>query len=1173
MTDPPAPRTDAETARQVAGSSDPDESLAAWVAARIEAGQPIDEGSYPDAHPEQADRLRRLAAAAGRIGQIRSGPRAEGPPAIGVLGDFRTIRELGRGGMGVVYEAEQLSLGRRVALKILPAAAADDPKRVRRFQVEARAADGLNHPHIVPVYLVGSEAGVHFFAMQLIEGRTLARVIADAERPSPRDAAELGRRAAEALHYAHEHGVIHRDVKPSNLMIDGDGHPWIADFGLARLGESSDLTATGDLVGTLRYASPEQALGTSAAVDHRTDVYSLGATLYEVLALRPAFEGDGIELLRRIADEEPTPLRRLDPTIPRDLETIVSKAMAKDPSRRYATARAMAEDLGRFLEGRPILARPPGAVDRAAKWAARHRPPAAAAVFCLVGLALAAAWRYRALDRHEDEIRSVRDRAERKERAIERAAYVSQWKSIQQAWSARHVETVQALLEELRPGPGRLDQRGFEWYLLRRLAHRDESILHGHEARVRAVAISPDGRTLASGDEGGWVILWDISRWRERGRVKAHPGVVHAIRFSPDGATLATVSRGGKSPTEIGLWATATASETGPLIEVPTDADVTEVAFSADGRTLVVAATRPAGLGSEAEVTFRDLARPAREVAPISCRAATIAPGGRWMAVVDASGVLTRRDPATGDVRSTTPGRFPDADLVALTADGRTVAVGRRRAAAVAFHDAETGRALGSAAGVAGRFRFATGGDRLVAASWCARGDVSLVRDAATNPTPVPLEGISGTPWCFAFSPDGTNLFLGGDDLPATVWDVATGRKLARYRFNTGVRDMAFARDGRSLIFGGIDGRIVGWRPFDQDEPVLTLAGHPAEVWALAYTPDGSTLISGADDHSIQLRGAGDGRPRATLAGHTALVASLAVSRDGKTLASAGFDRTVRLWDLPSGRPRAVLRGHTDRVRAVAFSPDGLHVASAGSDDTVRLWGVAGDAPPRVFADHSDTVRALAFHPSRPLLASSSDDRTIRIWDLASDSEPVRLTCPKHNAALAFSPDGTLLASGDDWGTVAIREVATWGCGRPSRARTPRSGASASRPTAGSWPPPVATRRSASGTRSPAGSPSSSTATPSGSTPWPSPQTARPSPPPATTAPSSSGAPGRPEPAPRGQAYHSASTIRRSHSRCSCSRISSQRESSRKRPGASRASRRRASSRLASRVRAWWAAR
>jgi serine/threonine protein kinase/Tfp pilus assembly protein PilF len=385
----------------------------------------------------------------------------------GILGDFRIVCEIGRGGMGVVYEAEQVSLGRKVALKVLPFAAVLDPKQLQRFKNEAQAAAQLHHQNIVPVFFVGCERGVHFYAMQYVEGQTLAQVIRDLRRiespedkapheedkpglnvaqgltsgrfesprqvangdaptaaytaePTPavappearetapvaaistdrstkslayfRSVTRLGIQLAEALDHAHEHGVIHRDVKPSNVIVDTQGKAWIMDFGLARIETGATVTISGDLLGTVRYMSPEQALAKRIAVDHRTDVYSLGVTLYEFLTLQPVFTGrDREELLRQIAFEEPKPPRRLNRTIPVELETIILKAMSKNPAERYSTAQEFADDLDRFLEDKPIRARRPTLADRMAKWARRHRPVvwAAAATFLIALVALA----------------------------------------------------------------------------------------------------------------------------------------------------------------------------------------------------------------------------------------------------------------------------------------------------------------------------------------------------------------------------------------------------------------------------------------------------------------------------------------------------------------------------------------------------------------------------------------------------------------------------------------------------------------------------------------------------------------------------------------------------------------------------------------------------------------
>jgi tetratricopeptide (TPR) repeat protein len=417
--------------RSVLNGSPALENLLEEFAGRLEAGETVDVEAFAAAHPEHADQLRRVLptmlvlAELGRSGSAGgAAPLSAGTdagPAAGVLGDFRIVREVGRGGMGVVYEAEQVSLGRRVALKVLPFAATLGARQVQRFHNEARAAAGLHHTNIVPVYAVGQERGVHYYAMQFIDGRTLADLIAQrrgevlarvptaaeqeaaaasgstlppaaqATSAAPRDAAEFRRaaewgiQAAEALDCAHALGVVHRDVKPANLLVDAAGRLWVTDFGLAQVQSEASLTATGDLVGTLRYMSPEQALAKRVVIDHRTDVYSLGATLYELLTLRPVFGGqDRQELLRQIAFEEPVPPRKVERAVPAELETIVLKAVEKNPADRYATAQELADDLRRYVEDKPIRARRPTLVQRARKWGQRHRAVVRTAAVCLL---------------------------------------------------------------------------------------------------------------------------------------------------------------------------------------------------------------------------------------------------------------------------------------------------------------------------------------------------------------------------------------------------------------------------------------------------------------------------------------------------------------------------------------------------------------------------------------------------------------------------------------------------------------------------------------------------------------------------------------------------------------------------------------------------------------------
>jgi serine/threonine protein kinase/Flp pilus assembly protein TadD len=468
-------------------------------------------------------------------------------PGLGRFGDFRLVREVGRGGMGIVYEAEQISLGRRVALKVLPFAATLNARQLQRFRNEAQAAACLHHTNIVPVFGIGCEHGVHYYSMQYIEGQNLAAVIAELQRDprpkvngstsagvpalvgldsepakagtlipakartstrnsnshekfvntvddcehatsipearssilgprssvlAPRSAffkmvASLGIQAAEALDHAHQLGVVHRDIKPANLLLESvpgvetlRGEPrafatgvrlWVTDFGLARLaspgdGDGGNLTLTGDLVGTIRYMSPEQTQGRPLGVDHRTDIYSLGVTLYELLTLSPAFaSGNRHELLTQIALEEPTKPRRLNSAIPAELETIVLKAMSKSPAERYATARELAADLERFLKDEPIRARRPTPIQRARKWARRHRATVwSATAALLVSLTIVAGsvgWVMR--DQAAQQAKEVADRAAQQAKIVDAIEAARQFQ-IQGKWPEAQAAAVRA---------------------------------------------------------------------------------------------------------------------------------------------------------------------------------------------------------------------------------------------------------------------------------------------------------------------------------------------------------------------------------------------------------------------------------------------------------------------------------------------------------------------------------------------------------------------------------------------------------------------------------------------------------------------------------------------------------------------------------------------------------
>jgi WD40 repeat protein len=1134
---------------------------------------------YVDRLPEMADAIRETFPALVEGEQVEGDVRDEvlQPPLAAThlkdLGDYRIVREIGRGGMGVVYEADQISLGRRVALKVLPRHVVGDRKALQRFRREAKAAARLHHTNIVPTFEVGQEGDVAFYAMQFIQGQGLDRVIdelrrlgrplrksvrndragpeaparpsvafagegaadagprnrepgqlaesllngrleteelvSSADNPSvvtiatetgpfdpspttaagPRDAgpdqpetllvvdgsgsavlpggtavssveatgrrmpyarsvAQIGRQAAQGLAHAHARGVVHRDIKPSNLLLDSAGVVWITDFGLAKA-EDDGLTATGDILGTLRYMAPERFRGEG---DARADVYALGLTLYELLTLRPAFaSSDRLELVERIKTEEPARPRSIDGRIPRDLETIVLKAIEKDPERRYGTAGAMADDLQRFLDDEPIRARQVGAAERCWRWCQRNKPVAVLlggiALALLLGTAVSThfalratrgEWRalQNAAEARENARLATRKGAEAQENArlamqearrardaeleSDRRLYVAEIGLAEQAWREGRLDVVQQALEAIKPKrPEDPDRRGFEWFYLQRLCQMDLRTLGGQSS----VAFSPDGSRIAAAGDDRTVKLWDTATGTEVLTLRGHEEPVSRLAFSPDGRRIASAS----ADRTVKLWDAATGQEIFTLRDHR--AAVWGVAFSPDGSRIASVggdwrrADEPGEMRIWAAATGRKLhAMPVHKSITLHV---AFSPDGRRIATAGWDTTVKLWDAASGQEVRTLRGH-PDAVwCVAFSPDGRRIASASRDRT-VKLWDAATGQEVlavrGHSAAVLG-VAFDPDGRRFATAS---RDRTVKLWDAATGQEVLTLlghaEGVMGV----SFSPDGRCLASAGVDRTVKLWDATTDQQVISLRGHSeGVTSVAFSPDGRRIASVSFDRTVKLWDAAT-DQEVHSLRGHSDRVSGVAFSPDGCRVASASEDRTAKLWDAATGREVITLRGHSAPVSSVAFSPDGRRLASSSSDRTVKIWDAATGQEVHSLRGHSDGVTRVAFSPDGRRVASAGSDHTVKLWDAATGQEILTLRGHVGQVRSVAFSPDGSRIASTGDDGTVKLWDNAAGQEVLTLRGHSETVVcVAFGPDGSRIASASFDRTVKLWDAVT----------------------------------------------------------------------------------------------------------------------------------------------------
>ena len=1077
--------------------------LAEEFVSRYREGERPPVSEYTRQHPELAEQIREFFGAVAMVENLapaesesfgdadaESSPEAT-LPELKQLGDFRIIREVGRGGMGVVYEAEQVSLGRHVALKVLPAAALPDSKHVRRFEREAKSAAKLHHTNIVPVFGVGEQEGLHYYVMQFIQGLPLDEVILelkkiqkqptgaitaavshqgdesprrdcsaadvarslmtgqfpqpDAESGSSGDSSQppdaamfalteltprsedtasarlsdtlnlsgsfsgsvsrlttsgvhsssqrkistywqsvatIGQQVADAMQYAHEQGILHRDIKPSNLLLDLRGTTWVTDFGLAKATDQQDITHTGDVLGTLRYMPPEAFEGKS---DARGDVYSLGLTMYELLAFEPAFnKRDRHQLIKQVTSESPQRLDRLNPAIPRDLVTIVHKAIERDAAHRYQSAEELSEDLQRFVEDEPIKARRISVVERFSRWSRRNKALAASLItiagLVLVGLigSTVAAGYFRqeqhktAIERDNakaaraeaDQARDAQEQlriaadldrqnaVDARESALvaqqqtQRSLYFANIQMANAALASGNYERQQDLLAPWSPMDADAhDLRSFEWYYLLSQNALDHQVLQGHTHDVRSIAWHPDGTRVASGARDDTMRIWDAETGQLL-RTIENDGSIWALAWSPEGDRLASVS----GP-ELIIW---------------------------DGETGQDLATFHAHENFVADVVWS-----------------------------------------------------PDGQRLASACWDKTVRI------------------------------------------W----DVETEQQLAVLEHPKRL-------WCTAWHPDGRRLATGAfDEGIIRVWDTEAKEVVETFDGGTDrTPALAWHRDGERLVSSGDDGEVFLWE-VGRERPLRQFSGHETGHWVneVIWSPvDADRLLTVSGDKSIRLWDAEAGTNTQTLLGHTGWVDSGCWSPDGQKIATGGNDHTVRIWDVASsgdedhpddhaahssavawspdgsryatGSMGATIRiwrsgdrellhvledpeERQDRTQDLQFSPDGRRLASGGHDGFVRIWDAEDGRLLHRFGQHGVNpfnaqyrgVRSLAWHPGGTLLISAGVDPEIRVWDVTAGEQVATIDAEGPTHSVSLTPDGAFLATGHTpKNRIGLWETETW---------------------------------------------------------------------------------------------------------------------------------------------------
>ena len=912
------------------------------------------------------------------------------------FGPYELLEEVARGGMGIVYRARQVELNRIVAVKVMAAGQFAAPDFVKRFRAEAETAASLDHPNIVPIYEVGESEGQPFFSMKFVESGSLAGRLASREfRVSNREAAVLVAKLARAVHYAHQRGILHRDVKPGNVLLDGQGEPQLTDFGLAKLVEKeSTLTRTMAMLGTPSYMSPEQARGEAKQLTTAVDVYGLGAVFYELLTGQPPFAGGTtMETVRQVLEKEPRRPSALKPGLDRDLETICLKCLEKDPGRRYGSAEALAEDMERWLRKEPIQARPINSAERLLKWMRRNPKVATMAILLnlvfavgLAGILLVSARLASAnFEKTQSNLRLAKDLRD------------LEWQKLDElATSGKRDDALAALSDFLRHDP---NDRVAATRLVSMMSVCNFALPAGpplkHGAPVNIVVLSADGRRAVTSADDGKARIWDV----QSGRLLAtlvHPLKVVVAAFAADDAFVLTTCLDGT----FRLWDPATASV---VFEFPKAPDSRIPAtLSPDGKRVALFET-------DTSVQVWDLLKHQR-----------------------LGGALQAPSLLNGSVFSPEPG------TIALASEDGTVSVRtgenyQKIALQLKLPDSVT------------LLKFSPNGSALAAAwggwitLWDTRSWTKLKEVQAHDSQILWLE----------FSPDGRRLVTMAYDRPLKIWDVASGQSIGQpIQAERPFAYFVMSPDGKRLATRSQGGTVRIWdaltglpasEPFEHEGPVTDLRFDPSGQFIVTASQDGTAqvwdvqtarssglslkttdtypcarfsldgrLVVLTTEQRAEVFDAQTGKTMGKPMVHQGQIYRMELSPDGKKLATAAWDNTGRIWDFQTGEPLTPPLKHRRRLYAIAFSPNGRFVATASEDATARLWDALTGQPIGPPLAHQGEVVNVCFRPDSRAVLTASTDGTARLWS-TDQGAPVWPQPLRHKGIVwsaEFSPDG-----------------------------------------------------------------------------------------------------------------------------------------------------------------------